>query len=244
MMKLSLALALLSAILPLWAPRAASQTRFETLYSFTDGNPLGLTAANGALYGTTTAIRPVGGNCGTVFELQPPVAPSGTWIETVRYAFTGINGDPCVPVGPPAVGADGALYGVTDEGGAYDWGTVYELQPPGTPGGAWAETVLYSFPAVTTPFGLTIGRGGVLYIGTTDGGGPNGNGTLFRLDPPAAPGGTWTGAVEYVFPNLQPPGTPGRAWAETVLYSFPAVTSPFGLTIRENANGGPFHKSL
>lgn len=67
-----------------------------------------------------------------------------------------------------------------------------------------ALTTLYTFPSPaspaggTNPLGLVIGSGGVLY-GTTQSGGAAGYGTVFRLTPPASPGGTWTETVLYSF---------------------------------------------
>jgi uncharacterized repeat protein (TIGR03803 family) len=83
-----------------------------------------LISRNGILYGTTQ----LGGGeqqrcdgCGTVFEL------SATHSEKVIYSFK-FNPDGASPVaGLTAV--DGALYGVTEEGG-YGLGTVFRLSPP------------------------------------------------------------------------------------------------------------------
>src|SRR5450631_2967560 len=89
-------------------PCVAGQPRFATLSTISGGNPVGLVAAGGVLYGTTSAVTQTGGNCGTVFELQPPTAPGAAWVETVLYAFTGVNGDGCLPVGALAVGTGDA----------------------------------------------------------------------------------------------------------------------------------------
>jgi hypothetical protein len=37
---------------------AATQPHFTTIYALTGGNPLGLTAANGVLYGATYGVGP------------------------------------------------------------------------------------------------------------------------------------------------------------------------------------------
>jgi hypothetical protein len=120
----------------------------------------------------------------------------------VLYSFTGVNGDACEPLAGPAVGADGALYGATYAGGAYLYGTVFELQPPPVPGGAWTEKILYTFTGGSdggSPFGgVVIGPDGALYGTTTDG--AYLSGSVFRLQPPATPGGTWTETVLYNFP--------------------------------------------
>jgi uncharacterized repeat protein (TIGR03803 family) len=78
----------------------------------------------GNLYGTTTGGGsgcggPAG--CGTVFK----IAPDGT--ETVLHSFNISDG--VAPEGGLVLGKNGKLYGTTQLGGAYNWGTVYELTP-------------------------------------------------------------------------------------------------------------------
>ena len=106
------------------------------------------------------------------------------------------------------VGQQGALYGTTSEGGANGYGTVFKLIPPALPGGSWKETVLYSFcqqPQCfdgSYPIGRLVAYQGALYGTTTYGGndcGWSGCGTIFKLLPPASPGGPWTYAVIYYF---------------------------------------------
>ncbi len=143
--------------------------------------------AAGNVYGTTNN----GGtfNDGTVFELTP--AAGGGWTEKVLHNFTnGADG------GNPQAGLilDGAgnLYGTTYIGGAYGYGTAFELTPAG--GGTWSEKVLYSFGSGLTSAayptsGLIFDAAGNLY-GTTLQGGPAQGGSVFELSP--AGGGTWT----------------------------------------------------
>jgi uncharacterized repeat protein (TIGR03803 family) len=117
---------------------------------------------------------------------------------TTLYTFAGSpNG--AAPHGL-AAGPNGVLYGTTSYGGAYGYGTVFELEPPSAPGAGWTQTVLYSFTGQNgdsaNPFvSPTVGAGGVLY-GTTLYGN-YGNGTVYALQPPAAPGGTWTELLVY-----------------------------------------------
>ena len=76
------------------------------------------------------------------------------------------------------------------------------MSPPTSLGGAWIETVLYSFMGGddgATPTGSLLRTGnGVLY-GTTEFGGANGTGVAFELIPPSSPGGTWTEKVIHTF---------------------------------------------
>jgi uncharacterized repeat protein (TIGR03803 family) len=181
------------------------------LYSFcpqtgcTDGaNPAAglIFDAAGNLYGTTEYAGAY--NSGTVFELTPN--GSGGWTETVLYSFCSQANctDGYGPLAGLIFDASGNLYGTTRDGGAYGYGTVFELTPTG--GGGWTETVLHSFNQNGTdgayPYaGLTFDTAGNLY-GTTAYGGPydyfGGHpGTVFELTPTA--GGGWTETVLYSF---------------------------------------------
>lgn len=245
------------------APPSYGQ-RFTTLYTITGDNPIGLTRANGAIYGTTFAYSGPAFNCGTVYELQPPTAKGGAWAVTVLYSFPNVPGGACDPFGAPVVAADGTLYGLTG-------GQLYEVQPPASPGAPWTASVLYSFGAPGTGIlfpvsGLVNGPDGSFYVLTA--GGANGTGALCQLQPPASGGTTWTATLLYSFPagsptgplnsltqgpdgvlygtgyggpdwgqvfQLTPPGTPGGAWTNTALYTFVkakhAAGNPIALTI-------------
>jgi len=95
--------------------------------------------------------------------------------------------------------ASGNLYGTTFHGGAYHYGTVYELSPQ--PGGGWTEKVLHSFDVNPTdgrnPFSvIVLDTSGNLY-GTTALGGAYGGGTVFELMRTA--GGNWTEKILHSF---------------------------------------------
>jgi uncharacterized repeat protein (TIGR03803 family) len=156
----------------------AATQELTTLYSFTGGgsgdgaNPsAGLMAdPAGNLYGTTAEGGASGR--GTVFQLDP----SGNL--TVLHSFTG--GDGSHPRAALIADAAGNLYGTTISGGVQDAGTVFQLTPSGT------LNVLYSFTGSgdgALPWaGMIADASGNLY-GTTYGGGANGQGTVFQLDP-------------------------------------------------------------
>lgn len=76
--------------------------------------------------------------------LQEPVR-WGLWTETDLYDFGGVVGDGTVPEGPLTIDGSGNLYGTTSSGGFNGAGTVFELSPPKTAGGAWTESTLYNF---------------------------------------------------------------------------------------------------
>jgi uncharacterized repeat protein (TIGR03803 family) len=137
----------------------------------------------GALYGTTGA----GGDpacdfgCGTVFRL----APSGSgYVETLLYRFQG-GTDGFFPVAGLVADESGALYGTTAFNSPYyRGGTVFKLTPSGS---GYAKTTLYSFRGGAIdgdmPFArLLLDPSGALY-GTTLAGGPQQNGTVFKLTP-------------------------------------------------------------
>lgn len=174
-----------------------------TLYSFDpfngtdgDGPQAGVVFDSvGNLYGTTF----YGGTYldGTVFELSP--AGNGNWTEATLYSFTG-GADGSIPEFAGVVfDNSGNLYGTTSAGGAYSFGTVFELSPTG--GGNWSEQVLHSFNQNGTDgfdplAGLVIDGAGNLY-GTTYNGGANNFGTTFEVSP--AGGGNWTEKVLHSF---------------------------------------------
>src|ERR1035441_6934332 len=137
-----------------------------------------LIGTDGVLYGVT----PVGGQpgckqqgCGIVYSLVPP-GSTGSGTYTIIHAFLGWKGgDGGTPSGG-LVAHNGVLYGVTTYGGSAacgsrpadpGCGTIYSLTPPATSGGAWTETVLYSFTggnACLAPLGqLAIDLNGVIY---------------------------------------------------------------------------------
>jgi uncharacterized repeat protein (TIGR03803 family) len=90
------------------------------LYSFADSGPAAglIMDRAGNLFGTT----PNGGPdmAGTVFK----IAPDGT--ETLLYTFTG-GVDGAAPLARLTMDKHGNLYGTTQGGGFYGWGTVFKI---------------------------------------------------------------------------------------------------------------------
>jgi len=155
----------------------------------------------GNLYGTTTGGGAYAG--GAVFKL----AANGE--ETVLHSFC-VNADcsdGAFPYGGVTIDADGNLYGGASFGGAFGYGTVFEVNPSGQ------ETVLHSFagpPDGSVPLGGMVRDAvGNLY-GTTEQGGVYSEGSVFSLD---------------------------ASGHESVLYSFPGVgapLAPLGALIMDN----------
>jgi uncharacterized repeat protein (TIGR03803 family) len=198
----------------------------SVLYTFTGGSdggfPSGSLAldAAGALYGTASSGGSLscndGTGCGTVFKLTPAISP-GAWTESVLHTFTG-GSDSAFPSAGVILDATGVLYGTTSGGGnpgcvlgaGGGCGTVFKLTPPATPGGTWAETLLYDFTGSglgVSPNAMIFDATGALY-GTTANGGDLGTGTVFKLTPPATPGGTWTENTLHTFSGGSDGGGP------------------------------------
>jgi uncharacterized repeat protein (TIGR03803 family) len=160
------------SVFELIAPAAGKKRwQFKNLFDFNgiDGalswGPLTLTA-DGALFGTTL----FGGtdNAGIVFSLTQQ---SGRWKFGTVYNFDGLDG--LQPAGNLAFDTVGNLYGATYEGGANDWGSIFQLVPG--PNG-WTENLLYSFVVSGKRFGanplggVIIDAAGNLYLTTNQGG--------------------------------------------------------------------------
>jgi uncharacterized repeat protein (TIGR03803 family) len=147
--------------------------------------------AAGNLYGT--AANGGSANDGTVFKLAPPVSGQTAWTATILHTFRGTDGHQ--PVGALTFDRAGNLYGTTEDGGAYNYGTVFKLAPPAAGHTKWVASVLRSFSQSDAggshPMaGLTLDAAGNLY-GTTYTGGVAGSGTVFTLAAPVAGRTKW-----------------------------------------------------
>jgi uncharacterized repeat protein (TIGR03803 family) len=147
----------------------------------------------GNLYGTAASGgKSCGVECGngTVFKLSP--SGKGWEFETIHF-FNGADGG-----GPMSLFRDNAgnLYGSTGGGGAYGYGTVYELSPSGK---GWTLTTLYSFTGGADgsgPYGPVLYKNGVIYGTTVDGGASGFYGTVYQLK---HSNGAWQESVLYSF---------------------------------------------
>jgi uncharacterized repeat protein (TIGR03803 family) len=173
--------------------------------------------AEGNLFGTT----PDGGthSNGVVFELSPT---RYGWRYKVIHVFTGGKDGAVGSLGSLVFDVAGNLYGVTEIGGTFGAGSVYELSP--TQGG-WKTTALYDFkgtPDAANPYGgLILDKAGNLY-GTTYFGGAAGMGAVFQLIP--GPNGAWQENVLYSFQG----GTDGSFPTTTLVFN--AAGSLYGTT--------------
>jgi uncharacterized repeat protein (TIGR03803 family) len=153
----------------------------SVLYSFTGhmdgGLPQGgvILDSNGNVYGTSYGDLVSGGN---VFELTNN---GGQWTQTLIHNFQ--DGDGAYPIAGLISDSSGNLYGATSAGGSSSAGTIFELIRSGN---GWTFKVLYNLPG---PFcgdncgpwaNLSMDAAGNLY-GTTNGGGANSRGNVFKL---------------------------------------------------------------
>jgi len=136
---------------------------YWALLQATDGNLYGVTPSRGA-YGY-----------GTVFK----ITPSGALTTTHSFC----SGSGCPDGAGPEAGlvqaADGSLYGITVNGGAYGAGTVFKITLSGT------LTTLQSFDYTdgSGPYTALVQATDGNFYGTTCCGGANGFGTVFNLTP-------------------------------------------------------------
>ena len=160
--------------------------QFTNIYSFTDScgmfcggtQPGDLTRdKQGNLFGFTGdgGIPACNGyGCGTVFEMTNS---GGTWEASTLYQFQNLADGWGPGYGAPAFDRSGNLYGTTQAGGQYGFGTVFKLSQVN---GAWQKTTLYDFPGGAggaEPYsGLVVDRHGNLF-GTTYLGGKTGGKT-------------------------------------------------------------------
>jgi|SRR5208282_1140407 len=149
----------------------------------------------------------------TVFELSPN--GHGGWNSTMLHSFQ----KRYYAEGIPVLDKSGNVYGTTSSGGASNNGTVYKLSPGKN--GKWTQEVLYAFKGGvqdgSAPYaGIVFDAAGNIY-GTTAGGGPSNDGTVFEL--------------------VAPVGKGRHAYQEKVLWSFNGAdgSQPSGSLILDSA---------
>jgi uncharacterized repeat protein (TIGR03803 family) len=178
-----------------------SGSSFTTLYSFTPLDPLtatntdgafpssGLVLSNGLLYGT--AVTGGKGGKGVIFS----VGTNGLGFVVLHNfsaadPLTGTNPDGASPCAALALSSN-VLYGTASAGGANASGSVFSVRTNGT-----QFQTIYAFTAVNSSTGTNrdgafpvagvLPLGNSLY-GTTFGGGPGAEGTVFNVPIPYPP---------------------------------------------------------
>ena len=163
--------------MPPHSPTAFAFTMLHSFHYQDDPHPNTalVQATNGDLYATSYNGPHL---TGTIFE----ITPAGT--ATLLYAFCS---HPCAhgerPEGGLVQAANGNLYGTTRFGGAYGHGTFFNITMGGT------LTTLYSFCSLSNctdgqgPYGTLVQGANGDFYGTTEEGGANGFGTVFKITP-------------------------------------------------------------
>jgi uncharacterized repeat protein (TIGR03803 family) len=155
------------------APRGYLTTLYVFGHRGHGNEPLAglIRATDGRFYGTTYGGGANG--AGTVIKFTAGGTPM------TLHTFDRIDG--ALPYAGLVQATDGNLYGTTEYGGANNLGTVFKITPKGT------LTTLYNFCSQTNcadgtypQAALVQGSDGNFY-GTTEGGGANGEGTLFSI---------------------------------------------------------------
>ncbi len=151
----------------------------------------------GAVYGTQYGGGTFG--FGEAFKVAP--AAAGGYTATTLYNFGATSIDSEEPYGPLTLDSSGNLYGVSNNGGADNLGTVYKLTPPVSGSGTWTNTILYSFPGASAgcyPEGnVILDKAGRVYGQATGCGGTANQGVIFRLTPTGS--GAWVESVLHTF---------------------------------------------
>ena len=112
-------------------PSAGGSWTETTLYDFKDNGTDGLNPYASVIFDTfgnlySTTYEGGGAHSyGTVFELK--ASSGGNWTEKVLHSFNSSGGG-TYPYAGLILDAAGNLYGTTYEGGAYGYGTVFEIK--------------------------------------------------------------------------------------------------------------------
>ncbi len=214
--------------------------------------------ASGNLYGTTGYGGPdICGlsSCGTAFEL---VKSSSGYTKKLLHNFTGFDG--ANPLSGLIRDTSGNLYGTTNGGGAFGFGTVFELV---NSTGGYTENVLYSFGASATDgwypvAGLVMDSAGNLFGTTSVNGGPyhcglSSCGTIFELV--NSPGG-YTERVLHTFSeseganplaalitdssgNLYGTTSDGGAYGSGTVFELTNASGNYAITVLHSFGGTP-----
>ena len=164
----------------------------DLIYSFPvpAAGPLGelVQAADGGFYGTTSAGGASG--AGTVFKMTP----TGAFQSVAEFSgFTG-NERGAQPSSRLTLGGDGNYYGVTAQGGADGFGTIFKVLPSGSCVSVVAFTGTQGNVRGSLPFASLLAGGDGFLYGTTSKGGASDFGTIFKL---SETDGTFTTLVEF-----------------------------------------------
>jgi uncharacterized repeat protein (TIGR03803 family) len=167
------------------APTVGAQT-FQLINSFTGCEALGCNFGNdgqwpgstlvagpdGNFYGTTYGFP---GSLGTVYR----VSPSGARTTLINFDAAPFGaGWGAFPIGRLALGPDGNFYGVTDQGGLYNGGVLFQVSQSG----GFAVLHHFLWPAASSPSGGPVFTAEGDLLGVTGNGGDANHRTVFKWD--------------------------------------------------------------
>jgi len=217
---------------------AQAQT-FTSLYSFctqtncADGDgvnaPL-VQGTDGNLYGETVFGGSIGNSycgsagCGTIFKMTP----QGKFTTLYTFCLSSTCTDGAGPAGGLVLATDGNFYGVTDGGGANNFGTVFRITPAGK------LTTLHNFDDTDgwpQGVGLIQAANGTFY-GTTPFGGAYGQGTVFQI----SASGIFTSVHSFCANSGCPDGSSPNGLTQGVDGNLYGTTLSGGVT--DNCNSG------
>jgi uncharacterized repeat protein (TIGR03803 family) len=174
---------------------------------------------------------------GAIAELSPN---SDGWTYTPLYSF-------CVfqcgysPSAPPVWDGKGNLFGTTTDGGIAQpacWtyagcGVIFEMTP--NQDGTWTYHILHRFASYPTdgqtPYGSLVMDASGNFYGTTEFGGGQGNGTVFKF---SLTNGHWKKTVPYDFPNH------AEGWGPDSTLVFDKAGNLYGVGGGGNQGCGPY----
>jgi uncharacterized repeat protein (TIGR03803 family) len=161
-------------------------------------------------------------------QLTPAKAPANSAKLTSMLIHTYVNAQDGCPTGNLLPDAAGNLFGVTQNGGANNWGSVFELSP-GKNG--WTQTILYSFRGeedAGAPYSELIADDAGNLYGTASASAVNA-GVAFELSPSKS---GWKYQVLHTFTGGDDGGQPVAA------LTFDKSGNLFGATESFGKNGG------
>ncbi|HEX3432366.1 MAG TPA: choice-of-anchor tandem repeat GloVer-containing protein [Rhizomicrobium sp.] len=211
----------------------ASGWTVRPVYNFgdTDGAPgWGVTRFNGSLYVNAFYAEVMDGPCGSALQVNR--SSGGHGYQGVLMHTYVKKQDGC-PTGNLVLDSAGNVYGVTQDGGANGWGSIFELSNSGN---SWTQTILYSFPGASgggAPYSAPVfDQAGNLYGTATAGGNQGcgqGCGTVYELSPGKS---GWSYSVLYSFTGGNDGGQP------TAGLVFDKAGNLYGAAESYGANGG------
>src|SRR5581483_9348026 len=214
-------------------PAALKQLHSFGLTNLAAANPYCrlLQAGDGLLYGTTSAGGAFGQ--GTIFRIS---ADGGQF--QVLHSFGAGTNDGARPFAALVEGSDGFLYGTTEEGGQYGFGTLFQLSK-----GATTFSLLKSFSGGSDgayPEAALFEASDHLLYGTASGGGSNDYGVVFRV---AKDGSAFTTLVQFQGTNGANPEAELIEASDGLLYGTTSATDSLtnaGTVFRLQKNGTGF----